>query len=170
MTLEFGNTNPRSIEGWMSDDELKWLENRASQCTRVLEVGSHKGRSTRALVNGCKGRVYSVDRWDSDLAFDAFCINMHDALDSNLLLFKGSSIEIASLMAGKLFDTIFIDADHAYESVVADLQAWEPKVRKGGFICGHDYDPFWPGVVKAVDERYAGSVKRGPGSIWYVEV
>jgi predicted O-methyltransferase YrrM len=170
LTIEFGKRDLRSIEGWMSDEELKWLETRASMCTRVVEVGSHMGRSTRALVTGCKGRVYSVDRWDSDLAFDAFCINMHDALDSNLLLFKGNSTEVASLMAGSLFDAVFIDADHSYEGVAADLHAWEPKVRKGGILCGHDYDPYWPGVIKAVNERFASSVKRGPGSIWFVEI
>jgi glycosyltransferase involved in cell wall biosynthesis len=33
----------------------------------------------------------------------------------------------------------YIDADHRYESVVSDIQAWWPKVRPGGILSGHDY-------------------------------
>jgi predicted alpha/beta hydrolase family esterase len=49
-------------------------------------------------------------------------------------------------------DFVFIDADHKYESVKADIAAWLPKVRPGGHIAGHDYHSDWPGVQKAVDE------------------
>lgn len=38
-------------------------------------------------------------------------------------------------------DLVFIDADHRYDHVVEDILAWYPKVKSGGIICGHDYDP-----------------------------
>jgi hypothetical protein len=36
-------------------------------------------------------------------------------------------------------DMVYIDADHSYNSVLADLRVSYNKVKKGGFICGHDY-------------------------------
>jgi len=52
------------------------------------------------------------------------------------------------------FDLVFIDADHSYEGCKADIQNYFPKVKKGGYIGGHDYEnqDFKFGVTKAVDE------------------
>ena len=36
-------------------------------------------------------------------------------------------------------DFVFIDADHRYDSVVADIQAWLPKMKNGSILAGHDY-------------------------------
>lgn len=54
-------------------------------------------------------------------------------------------------------DFLFIDANHTYEDVLLDLQLWYPKVKKGGLVCGHDYEAHnpnvpWPGLVIAVNE------------------
>lgn len=50
-------------------------------------------------------------------------------------------------------DFLYIDADHSYEGVRADLAAWVPFVRSGGVIAGDDYDhPNYPGVNQAWDE------------------
>jgi hypothetical protein len=58
-------------------------------------------------------------------------------------------------------DFIFIDASHDYESVRADLDAWLPKLRARGVIGGHDYRTgAFPGVTRAVDEFFAGSLYR----------
>ncbi|WDI40598.1 class I SAM-dependent methyltransferase [Bremerella sp. P1] len=54
-------------------------------------------------------------------------------------------------------DFVFIDANHLYEAVRDDINAWWPKVRPGGALCGHDYaihrdgEGVW-GVQRAVDE------------------
>jgi predicted O-methyltransferase YrrM len=48
---------------------------------------------------------------------------------------------------------VFLDADHSYESVKADIAAWWPKVAPGGRIAGHDYSTGrYPGVRQAADE------------------
>lgn len=49
-----------------------------------------------------------------------------------------------SVRAARLFpdggvDFCFIDGDHSYESVTADLSAWWPKIKPGGILAGHDY-------------------------------
>lgn len=52
-------------------------------------------------------------------------------------------------------DFLFIDANHDYESVLLDIKNWFPKVKKGGIIAGHDYNPnAFPGVIQAVNEFF----------------
>lgn len=52
------------------------------------------------------------------------------------------------------FDFVFIDADHMEESVRADIEMWEPLVRTGGMVLGHDYQLDFPGVIRVVDEIF----------------
>jgi hypothetical protein len=47
-------------------------------------------------------------------------------------------------------DAIFIDGDHSYEGVIADLNFWWSKLRKGGQLLGDD---IWlDSVLRAVNE------------------
>jgi hypothetical protein len=68
-----------------------------------------------------------------------------------------------SLTAARLFgdasvDWVHLDARHDYASVKADIQAWLPKVKRGGWLSGDDYDELkWPEVVKAVNDLLPGA-------------
>ena len=44
--------------------------------------------------------------------------------------------------------------EHTYKSVMQDIQAWLPKVKKNGYLAGHDYSDFWPEVKKAVVDKF----------------
>ncbi len=73
----------------------------------------------------------------------------------NLNIVQKPSIEAAKDFEDKSIDVCFIDAGHTYEEVLQDIDAWLPKVKSGGILCGHDYLPkTWMGVVQAVDERF----------------
>ena len=52
----------------------------------------------------------------------------------------------------ELLDFVYIDANHAYDFVKADIEAWYPYVKVGGVIGGHDFDWNEDGVIKAVTE------------------
>ena len=153
------------IQGWMSRAELEWLYAQAALASRICEVGCHMGRSTWALCRGTTGRVWAVDSWEDPKAYEVFSSNMSGA--RNLIRMKGESVPTARILK-VLFDLVFIDADHAYEAVAADIKAWLPKVSRGGILAGHDYDGGWPGVVQAVNELIGFKMKRWPGSIWYM--
>ena len=82
---------------------------------------------------------------------------LHAAVKQNLRayghrakLHRKTSIEAAQSFADGFFDLIFIDGDHTYDAVKADLAAWWPKLKIGGIFCGDDY--VWPDVKRAVDE------------------
>ena len=49
-------------------------------------------------------------------------------------------------------DLVFIDANHEYDSVKADFEAWYPKVKKNGIIIMHDNYEIFPGVIKFLEE------------------
>jgi hypothetical protein len=76
-----------------------------------------------------------------------------------LTLLEKPSIEAAAWLNPASLCFVFIDADHSYEAVKADIAAWRTRVRPGGWITGHDYDPAkFPGVVAAVDEAFPDRV------------
>lgn len=80
--------------------------------------------------------------------------------------------ELASaLFPDGYFDLVYIDASHYYEDAKADIIAWLPKVKEGGFISGHDYGSARQshrGVTTAVNEVLDGSTITLEGdSVWY---
>lgn len=59
------------------------------------------------------------------------------------------------------FDWIYVDASHFYDDVKVDLEAFWPKLKRGGYIAGDDYDRrgIWEhGVTRAIDEFIASGV------------
>jgi len=81
---------------------------------------------------------------------------LHDSVSWHLAQFQRArivrqkSVEAASSFANHSFDLIYIDGDHTYEGLLADINAWWDKVNhQTGIICGDDFS--WPEVKKACD-------------------
>lgn len=147
------------IQGWMNPIELRWLAARAAEMHSIAEVGCWKGRSTAVLCQHCPGQVTAVDHWlgspcdphgeaADDAVYKEFTANT--ASFANLSVVRLESLKAARLFPDECFDMVFIDADHRYSEVCADIRAWRPKAQR--LLCGHDYDIAHPGVVQAVDE------------------
>jgi hypothetical protein len=74
-------------------------------------------------------------------------------LADTIQLMISDSLAAADLFADGSLAWVHIDARHDYDSVVADITAWAPKIRTGGWLSGDDYQPdWWPGVVRAVND------------------
>jgi len=84
--------------------------------------------------------------------------------DPTVLLFQCTTSDFFSAVVEKLppictpFDVIFIDADHSYEAVSADLQgAWHLIAPVTGIILAHDT---YPTNTDLVSPRYCGEAWR----------
>jgi glycosyltransferase involved in cell wall biosynthesis len=148
------------IPGWMTVKELAVLYKLAQSVDSVIEIGSWKGRSTKALLEGCKGTVTAIDHFQgspgegnahdeakvSDLSID-FLKNVGHF--PNIRLLKMSNGEAAEKYPDLRADMVFIDGSHVYEDVVKDIKTWLPRTNK--ILCGHDYGQ-WD-IARAVKEQ-----------------
>jgi len=64
-------------------------------------------------------------------------------------------------------DAVFIDAGHDEASVKVDWNAWAPKVKFGGLLCGHDID--MDGVRTVLAEVLPFKPRPVAGHIWALE-
>jgi hypothetical protein len=174
------------IPGWMTRPELEWLYEKAKTMQSVVEIGCFKGRSTFVLASACNGdsgKVYAVDPFTFGGDWSKFCspnLGLKSGDDfmgeflknvghfKHLTVVKKPSVEAAATLADLEADMVFIDGDHSYEGLTADLKAWDPKTKK--LLCGHDLDdPMYPGVRQALQAAYgADRIGKGPGQIWYL--
>ena len=79
-------------------------------------------------------------------------INKYKA-NPEVVITKSTSSDFLRSLADDILDMVYIDANHSYEYVKMDLELSLHKVKKGGFICGHDYtSTMFPDIIRAVDE------------------
>ncbi|SFJ15774.1 class I SAM-dependent methyltransferase [Planctomicrobium piriforme] len=140
---------------------------------RIAEIGVRTGNHLEHLVANSKASHFiGVDAWTSagpssqndvgasQLQLDELERSVRERFakyGSRGQIVKGFSHEVAANYPDESFDFIYIDADHSYAAVRRDLEAWFPKVRKGGILAGHDYVQHTSnrvtfGVISAVDE------------------
>jgi beta-1,4-mannosyl-glycoprotein beta-1,4-N-acetylglucosaminyltransferase len=178
----------RVCDGYMTEQELKWLGHEASQRKVIIEVGSWHGRSSRALGDNITegGVIYCVDTWqgsqaeqdtnhasaklrEGDHALYEFMQNNMDLVQKGKII----PIRLTSKNAAALFkeeglkaDMIFIDAGHTYEEVCEDLDLWAPLLKDDGIYCGHDFCA-WAGVNEAVATKLSNFFVGVGTTIWY---
>jgi len=162
------------INGWMNEVEIDFLQRMAREHNTIVEIGSWKGRSTKAMLEE-GAHVTAVDHWKGCEEIKQLVDN-HDIYAEfmenvghypNLTVIKKPSLEACAGLNGNRYDMTFIDASHSYKDCKADIEAWLPKTNK--LICGHDFSNEFPGVKKAVLEKFGDKV-RLESSIWYVNL
>jgi cephalosporin hydroxylase len=143
----------------LSHDELQDL----GAHSKMVEVGVYKGRScfflaVEAFNSGKTIHVVAVDNFTmagtSPAEFSR--LRREHGLTEMISIIEATSVQASRQFDDETLDFVFIDADHEYESVKADIAAWWPKVKPGGILAGHDFAPEFPGVKQAVIERFDG--------------
>lgn len=152
---------------------LCWLGAQAPAGGSVVEIGSHRGKSTCCLAAGVRhsgsgARVYACDLWMAGLGrtFDHYSSEetwrifqdqvKRMKLGKIIHPVQGQSTKLARRRK-KPIDVLFIDASHKYAGVHADFVAWSGFVRAGGLIAFHDYGTRFEGVDRVVNEELMGS-------------
>ena len=82
------------------------------------------------------------------------------------------SLEAAADFDDAAVDVVFIDADHSYDAVMADIKAWWPKIKAGGVMAGHDiytYDTVYRGVMDAAKAQGLTVKIIAEQNIWVIQ-
>ncbi len=149
------------------------------------EIGIWQGETSEQLLRTFpKLTLWMIDPWAKEYEATAEQIAAAEVLARKRTAFAGprqniikaSSLWAAQRLTHSVFDFVFIDACHDYESIRDDLQAWYPKVKPGGLVSGHDYNSvrdrhgIW-GVTRAVDEFAAehGYDVHSDGLVWWFD-
>ena len=165
------NPTPLWCDVEYRDDIGNWL-NQHGLTGSAAEIGCAYGGFARTVLSKWQGkRYYMVDPWVSQPAdvyrertegidFNQYyrdCSALANS-DPRVTLIRKFSTDAAVDIPALSLDFVFIDGNHAYAPVLADLDAWFPKVRVGGLMGLHDYgnDTNYPNFceVKSAVDRW----------------
>lgn len=115
---------------------------------RVAEIGVLRGEFSAVILSQWGGELTLIDAWKNlpnyrditNVSDDEHEKNMAAAIaatSGRASIIRGLSTEVAEKFPDGHFDCIYLDANHSYEAVMADLRAWDRKASMA--VCGHDY-------------------------------
>ena len=171
--VEEGMTTLADLDGLVEPAACRWLRARAEEVPphqEIVELGSYTGQSSMWLATGACGaslrsgsgsHVTCVDVWDgpawpgSVLPSEALVTFMRRRselkLEPWLTPLRMSTVGVASMWVCPV-GLMFIDADHDYDGVFADVEHWLPHLQTGGWLAMHDYGDVLPGPARVIDE------------------
>lgn len=104
------------------------------------EIGVYEGVFSERILRICEPEwLYLIDPWKDKPEQYKKVYNKFAGSDA-VYIFKGTSSEAESRLDNDFFDFVYIDGDHSYQGVRNDLCNYYPKVKKGGLLCGDDYN------------------------------
>jgi hypothetical protein len=182
-----------TIQGWKTREELIWIGRQAAKAEITIDVGCWRGRTTKVMASATRGIVIAVDhlvwRYSGETARNeivaagelgqlAVIIDFQKNLKKELeegrvyeVFRDGAEAHAAvwNILGGEKADFVWIDGDHEYEDVKADILFYKSVLKSGGILSGHDYEEKFPGVIRAVNELCPG-FSRGHGTSWFVAI
>ena len=146
-----------------------------------LELGSFSGESTEIFADsGMCSTLTAVDSWtpgydNTDISASQNMKDVESIFDLRMKRFnfiqKYKEKSSKFLMnCNKIFDLVYIDANHQFEYVLSDLFLSKKCVK---YISGHDYD--WSGVRDALRVFYNISDNNFPiklfrDNTWFIDI
>lgn len=119
-----------------------------------VEVGSASGQFAATIAAQWEGKeLWMVDPWASqDKEVYREATNEHGEFkrwleecerlcqrDNRIHMLQMLSVDASKKFEDASLDWVYIDGNHSARAVMADLDAWWPKVKLGGIIGGHDF-------------------------------
>ena len=170
------------IRGWFSLEKAIVIQKyvrKLPAASRLVELGSFEGRSSVAIaaVMPQDSVLHCVDHFEGSMEHHEKELDVRDIFESflgnierfgvrdRIRVMKSNTIDAARQFADHSVDLLLHDASHDFDSVVADLQAWYPKLKTNGRLFCDDYEEQWKGVMDAVKHLgLTGHVEAG--SLW----
>jgi len=120
-----------------------------------VELGVFRGDFSKVLLENWDGNLYMIDPWRPigdtyiDACDDMQLYDLYAATTKNIkgyesrgFMLRGLGEELIDLFEDESLDFVYIDANHSYDHIKADMEMWYPKLKKGGIFSGHDYLKF----------------------------
>lgn len=130
----------------------------------AAELGVAEGYFSADILSWGVKKIYMVDAWmhlkqfgDAGNTQEWHNMNLYDAMErvkkygNKAVILRGLSAAMADSVTEEL-GYVNVDCDHSYQGVKADIEAWWPKLAKGGVMSFHDYENPNYGVKQAVTE------------------
>jgi hypothetical protein len=157
----------------------------------MAEIGVARGDFALTVLSQWQGKRYHmIDPWapqdpevyretqrseEEQAYFHARCMII-SVDDPRVHLFRALSEDAAPRFQDGELDCVYIDGNHSYRAVMADCDAWWPKVRIGGIMGGHDFqtktDDGWFCEVDKAVLRWASEHGRvfyvTPDGSWFI--
>ncbi len=177
------------IPGWWSVGDAAFygsMVERFPSGSHFVEIGSWQGRSTASMAveianSGKEIKFDCIDTWKGSKYFPEMThfAKKHDVFAAfkkrtapvakYINAIQSRSTDAVKRYKDASLDFVFLDGAHDACAVRADINAWWPKLKKGGILAGHDYDPTHnPDVVKTVNEIFREPVEIF-GRCWAIE-
>lgn len=154
-----------------------------------VEVGVYEGHNAQRILDFLNIKeLVLVDPWRQYMDIntgvtkdDSFYEPMYQKIkikfsnNPEVRIIRDTSLNAARMFSNEYFDFVYLDGDHGYDAVLADLEAWYPKLKEFGVMCGDDFGHIsGHGVIKAVSEfAYKYKVLQHYGEdnqFWFVKI
>lgn len=132
---------------------LDMIEVQGKDCA---EIGVYEGEFARHIIAKNPNKLYIVDPWvnqpieiypnddyanksnqDFEIMFQK--VNNEFSKYKNAIIVRDFSMNFVQKVPYESLDFVYIDAIHTFENTFCNIILWSQKVKKGGWICGHDY-------------------------------
>jgi len=148
--------------GWSAISMARACRRHGVDCDEIVCVDTWLGNDRHIIAVDAAGTIHQSSvspllrrHHGYPRLYETFLANViHTGCQDLITPFPASSDVAASVLRTIALpaDLIYIDANHTYESVSADLATWWPLISPGGVLMAHDYTPSFPGSVRAIDE------------------
>ena len=152
--------NAQLIERFISDNNF----------TNGVELGVREADLSRYLLNKFDNlHLVVVDLWSqggfSDKMNDIYNHSENERISRERLEPYKERVEILRMAThlaadnydDKSFDFVYIDSSHVGDCVTREINAWYPKLKDTGIMCGHDYCDAWGGTYKEAIDKFCGN-------------
>jgi hypothetical protein len=110
----------------------------------MAEIGSFKGDFAQEILITCKpSKLYLIDAWEGERWEQYYQVVKekfkNEIASGQVEIVKGYSTEELKKFKDNELDWVYIDTVHDYSTTREELEICHSKIKKDGFICGHDY-------------------------------
>ena len=129
----------------------------------IAEIGTDIGDSTCTLLAGAEltgGHVWSVDINPQVRFLEEYA--EHDGPDLWTFICGDSSAQTVARKVPGEIDVLYVDGDHRYDQVCAEINLYLPRVKGGGIALFHDtnFDPWAQPDMFRVDDALNDTLPR----------